>query len=61
MQSQSDRNSILSLCTTLFLPATSAAAPANAQNLAVNGDFERGNSGFTTGYAFGDVSGPGTY
>jgi hypothetical protein len=32
-----------------------------AQNLAVNGDFESGNAGFTSQYSFGDVSGPGTY
>lgn len=43
----------------LFVAASTA--PAAAQNLIVNGDFESGNSGFTTGYAFGDVSGPGTY
>jgi hypothetical protein len=34
---------------------------ASAQNLVVNGDFEHGNQGFTTDYALGDVSGPGTY
>jgi hypothetical protein len=34
---------------------------ASAQNLVVNGDFESGNKGFTTGYALGDVSGPGAY
>jgi hypothetical protein len=61
MQSQWDRESIFSLCAALFFTVTLAAATANAQNLVVNGDFERGNSGFTTGYAFGDVSGPGTY
>jgi hypothetical protein len=31
------------------------------QNLAINGDFESGNHGFTTGYALGDLSVPGTY
>ncbi len=34
---------------------------ANAQNLVVNGDFEKGNTGFTTQYSFGNVSNPGTY
>jgi hypothetical protein len=34
---------------------------AAAQNLVINGDFENGNTGFSTRYAFGDVSGPGTY
>jgi hypothetical protein len=29
--------------------------------LVTNGDFESGNEGFTTGYTYGDVSGPGTY
>jgi hypothetical protein len=61
MQSQSERNSILYICTALFFVAILVTTTANAQNLVVNGDFERGNSGFTTGYAFGDVSGPGTY
>jgi hypothetical protein len=32
-----------------------------SQNLVINGNFEQGNTGFTTGYALGDVSGPGTY
>lgn len=31
------------------------------QNLVINGNFESGNTGFTTGYAFGDVSNPGGY
>ncbi len=44
----------------LFAVACLAQAAA-AQNLVVNGDFEGGNTGFTTKYAFGDVSGPGTY
>jgi len=33
-----------------------AAAGANAQNLVVNGDFEAGNSGFTSDYAFAPAS-----
>ncbi len=41
------------------------AAPAvevqTSQNLVINGDFESGNTGFTSGYAFGDLSVPGTY
>ncbi len=42
---------------------TTAAANGkdSVHNLVVNGDFERGNTGFTTGYTFGDVSGPGSY
>jgi hypothetical protein len=46
----------------LVLLATALAAGAGTtQNLVVNGDFESGNSGFTTKYAVGDVSGPGSY
>jgi hypothetical protein len=30
-------------------------------NLVINGDFENGNTGFTTGYKIGDVSNPGGY
>jgi hypothetical protein len=33
----------------------------HAQNLVVNGDFESGNTGFTSQYSFGNVSNPGTY
>jgi hypothetical protein len=45
---------------TLFA-AVLAAAAGTAQNLVINGDFENGNTGFTTGYAMGNVNGPGTY
>ncbi len=46
----------------LGLMTTALAAGKGAgQNLVVNGDFESGNTGFTTGYNFGDVSGPGSY
>ena len=38
-----------------------AAAPTASTNLITNGDFESGNTGFTSGYAFGNVHGPGTY
>ncbi len=38
-----------------------AAQAGTGQNLIINGDFASGNSGFTSGYAFGDVSGPGSY
>jgi hypothetical protein len=38
-----------------------AVESQNRQNLVINGDFESGNHGFTTGYALGDVSVPGTY
>jgi hypothetical protein len=61
MQSQSDRNSVISVCTALVFAVTLFAATAPAQNLVVNGDFENGNRGFTTAYTLGDVSGPGTY
>jgi len=44
------------------LMATALVAGAGTPpNLVVNGDFESGNSGFTTGYTFGDVSSPGGY
>lgn len=48
-------------CALGLVAAAPLAQSAAAQNLVVNGDFESGNTGFTTGYAFGDVSGPGTY
>lgn len=38
-----------------------AAAAQGGQNLVTNGDFEKGNTGFTTGYTLGDVSTPGGY
>jgi hypothetical protein len=41
-------------------PQPAGAAPAPA-NLVTNGDFESGNTGFTTGYTFGNVNGPTTY
>ncbi len=44
------------------LMATALVAGAGTPpNLVVNGDFEGGNTGFTTGYTFGDVSSPGGY
>jgi hypothetical protein len=44
------------------LLATALAVGAQTgQNLVVNGDFENGNAGFTSGYALGDVSNPGFY
>jgi hypothetical protein len=48
-------------CRLGFFVAAFLTQAAAAQNLVVNGDFENGNTGFTTRYAFGDVSGPGTY
>lgn len=39
------------------LPATQNSAP----NLVINGDFEAGNTGFTSGYTYGNVADPGTY
>jgi hypothetical protein len=38
-----------------------AVAQGTGENLVVNGGFESGNTGFTTGYTLGNVSGPGTY
>lgn len=38
-----------------------AVAQGTGDNLVVNGDFEAGNTGFTSGYAFGEVRDPGTY
>ncbi len=46
------------------ISASSASPPAatpGPANLVTNGDFESGNTGFTTGYTYGDVSGPGAY
>jgi hypothetical protein len=46
----------------LGLMTTAVAMEAQTgQNLVINGDFESGNHGFTTGYTLGDVSVPGTY
>jgi len=47
---------------TVTVPSGSSKGvkPAPA-NLVTNGDFESGNTGFTTGYTYGDVSGPGAY
>ena len=46
----------------LALLATSLAVGAGTgQNLVINGDFENGNAGFTSGYTSGDVSNPGFY
>ena len=42
------------------VPASPPATPEPA-NLVTNGDFESGNTGFTSGYTYGDVSNPGTY
>jgi hypothetical protein len=44
-----------------LLATTLAVGAQTGKNLVINGDFENGNTGFTTGYAFGDVSNPGTY
>ena len=47
---------------TLLLLATALAVGDEAgQNLVVNGDFENGNTAFTSGYTLGDVSNPGFY
>ncbi len=60
MKSHTGWTALVALGALAFTAAvTSPAAPA--QNLLVNGDFEKGNTGFKSGYAFGDVSGPGTF
>ena len=41
--------------------AALTVAAQTGRNLVVNGDFESGNTGFTSGYAFGNVSNPGGY
>jgi hypothetical protein len=46
----------------LALLATALVVGAQTgQNLVINGDFEDGNTGFTSGYTLGDVSNPGFY
>ncbi len=46
----------------LSLLATALIVGAQTSpNLVINGDFESGNTGFTTGYSIGDVSNPGGY
>lgn len=46
----------------LALMATALVVGAQtSQNLVINGDFESGNTGFTTGYTLGDDSIPGGY
>jgi hypothetical protein len=37
------------------------AAASTPANLVTNGGFESGNTGFSTGYTYGNVSGPGAY
>ena len=51
--------SVLGVLGSIMTAAANGKEPAH--NLVVNGDFERGNTGFTTGYMFGDLSGPGSY
>lgn len=45
----------------VFMTAALSAQDTAGKNLVVNGDFESGNSGFTTDYTFGDVTNPGGY
>jgi hypothetical protein len=46
-----------------LLPLATALAVGDeaGQNLVVNGEFENGDTGFTSGYTLGDVSNPGFY
>lgn len=37
------------------------AEAQSGQNLVTNGDFEHGNTGFTSGYTMGDLANPGMY
>ena len=53
---------LFSVIGTFALMATALAVETEmGQNLVINGDFEKGNTGFTTGYTLGDVSGAGAY
>ncbi len=45
----------------VFMTAALAAQDSTAMNLVTNGDFESGNSGFTSDYAYGDLTNPGSY
>jgi len=47
--------------TLALLAMAPAVGTQTSQNLAINGDFESGNTGFTTGYTIGDLSNPGGY
>jgi hypothetical protein len=44
-----------------FMATALAVGAGTSQNLVINGDFENGNTGFTTGYTIGNLSGPGAY
>jgi len=44
-----------------WLATELALGAQTGQNLVINGDFENGNTGFTAGYIFGDVSNPGFF
>jgi hypothetical protein len=61
MKSHVEFSRLSVLAALVFVAATLATQAQTGQNLVVNGDFESGNSGFTSGYAFGDVSNPGGY
>jgi hypothetical protein len=61
MRSNLGRTVFTVLGTLASMTTALALAASASQNLVVNGDFENGNTGFTTGYTLGDVSGPGTY
>ncbi|MGO8932084.1 MAG: hypothetical protein ACLPLZ_07340 [Terracidiphilus sp.] len=44
-----------------LLAVALAVGAQTSPNLVINGDFENGNTGFTSGYTLGDVSNPGFY
>lgn len=44
-----------------LLSTALAVGAGTSQSLLINGDFENGNTGFTSGYTFGDDSNPGGY
>lgn len=57
-----NRATTLALAAGLGLAAIAVAAPARASNIVVNGGFEAGNTGFTSGYTYqSDLTPAGTY
>jgi hypothetical protein len=61
MKTRPKRKPFIVVVALVLLAAALFVETATAQNLVVNGDFENGNTGFTTQYSFGNVSNPGSY
>jgi len=59
--SGSDQIKMFSLAAAMAVVVMATIGVPSASGQIVNPDFESGNTGFTSGYAFGDVSDPGTY